>query len=372
MSLNHGESVKGSAIAFKPGRTVDEEGQSVWVGTTAGELIEVDIATQSIVASKSPHSRREIIKIYRHKKELWSLDDDGKLLLWLPDESGSPNLQYSYSNPYDRVSRGHTFSVLAGDDLWYASGKDVRIYRPNTQDSTFQVLKNPLAHTSEVTAGTVTTRDGGMVLLGHADGKITIYSSQNYSHLGTVNVSLYKISSLSMIGDYLWAGYKTGMVYVYDITTNPWTIKKDWEGHGNGVVGLFLDPSAIWTVNKLQVVSLGVDNHIRFWDGMLEDYWLGMAPWNILNQYQSDFFFSEARMQSRDVDYCNFREISAALITWNAGASVPNHLSNSDFIRDAIHPENPPEILVFGFQELVDLENKKITASKYNFCLCLP
>lgn len=34
------------------------------------------------------------------------------------------------------------------------------------------------------------------------------------------------------------------------------------------------------------------------------------------------------------------------------------------FIEDAINPDNPPEIVVFGFQELVDLENKKITASK--------
>lgn len=51
------------------------------------------------------------------------------------------------------------------------------------------------------------------------------------------------------------------------------------------------------------------------------------------------------------------------MLTWNAGASTPGNLRDNDFIRDAIDPENPPEILVFGFQELVDLENKKITAS---------
>jgi hypothetical protein len=68
-------------------------------------------------------------------------------------------------------------------------------------------------------------------------------------------------------------------------------------------------------------------------------------------------------MQTKDVDFCNFREIRATVVTWNAGASVPRDLKNSDFIRDAIHPDQPPEILVFGFQELVDLENKKLTAS---------
>ena len=69
-------------------------------------------------------------------------------------------------------------------------------------------------------------------------------------------------------------------------------------------------------------------------------------------------------MQSRDVDYCTFREITAAVLTWNAGATAPKHLQSNTFIREAIHPESPPDILVFGFQELVDLEDKKITASK--------
>lgn len=68
-------------------------------------------------------------------------------------------------------------------------------------------------------------------------------------------------------------------------------------------------------------------------------------------------------MQSRDVEFCNFREIRATVVTWNAGASVPRDLQGSAFIENAIHTEQPPELLVFGFQELVDLEDKKITAS---------
>ena len=70
-------------------------------------------------------------------------------------------------------------------------------------------------------------------------------------------------------------------------------------------------------------------------------------------------------MQTRDAEFCDFREIRAVIMTWNAGASTPGSAKTSTFIQDAIHPEDPPEILVFGFQELVDLENKKITASSY-------
>lgn len=70
-------------------------------------------------------------------------------------------------------------------------------------------------------------------------------------------------------------------------------------------------------------------------------------------------------MQKRDVEFCTFREAKAVIVTWNAGASTPGSVRTSTFIQDAIHPEDPPEILVFGFQELVDLENKKITASTF-------
>ncbi|KAL3476448.1 Endonuclease/exonuclease/phosphatase [Aspergillus californicus] len=347
VSLSHGETVKSLSLAFKPGVGLEDEGQRLWIGMNSGELHEIDITTGSIVASRSYPSRREVIRILRHKKEMWTIDDEGRLLVWPPDETGVPNLHYSYHNPYDRVAKGHTFSMVIGDTLWLATGKEVHIYRPNARDdTTFKVLKRPLGshHTGEVTSGAYITKDGGRVYLGHADGKVTVYSARDYSCLGVVNVSLYKINCLGIVGDHLWAAYKTGMIYVYDTSTNPWTVLKDWCAHDSPVCGFLLDTSSVWTLNRLQVTSLGTDNCIRLWDGMLEDDWL------------------ESQMQKRDVEFCNFREISTVILTWNAGASTPGSVRTSTFIQDAIHPENPPEILVFGFQELVDLENKKITA----------
>lgn len=54
-------------------------------------------------------------------------------------------------------------------------------------------------------------------------------------------------------------------------------------------------------------------------------------------------------------------------MTWNAGASKPTHLKHDDqdsnFFRDLLRgPKEPPDFIVFGFQELVDLEDKKVTA----------
>lgn len=73
-------------------------------------------------------------------------------------------------------------------------------------------------------------------------------------------------------------------------------------------------------------------------------------------------------MRAHDVEYSTFREISALVMTWNAGAATPAHLrqngSDSRFFDNLLHSRGWPDILIFGFQELVDLEDKKLTASK--------
>jgi endonuclease/exonuclease/phosphatase family metal-dependent hydrolase len=72
-------------------------------------------------------------------------------------------------------------------------------------------------------------------------------------------------------------------------------------------------------------------------------------------------------MQKHDTEYCDFRELTALIMTWNAGASKPTHLrhdeQDSNFFRDLLRgPKESPDFVVFGFQELVDLEDKKVTA----------
>ena len=77
---------------------------------------------------------------------------------------------------------------------------------------------------------------------------------------------------------------------------------------------------------------------------------------------------SESQMQQNDSEYCDFREVSAVVMTWNAGATKPTSLRHNEqdtnFYRELLQPHDPPDIFVFGFQELVDLEDKKVTASK--------
>lgn len=350
MSLGHGESIKVTAIAWKPASDVSEEGKRLWLGTSFGDMLELDIPLKQVVDKRSnAHARAEIIRIYRYASQLWSLDDQGRVQVWRPGPEGTPSLNGSY-NTFS-VPRGHTASVTLGEYLWMATGKDIHVLRPSAgSDGGFRVLNRPLSQDTagDITSATTVSGRPNEVYFGHSDGKVSVYDKSTYKCLGVHNVSTYKMSTLAGVGGYLWAGYSNGMIYVYDTSTPSWLVKKDWKAHNNTIASVVVDRSSVWKSGRLQVVTLGTDNKIGIWDGMLQQDWL------------------EARMQERDEEYCNFQEVSAAVVTWNAGASKPNYLRNDSrdnvFLRDFLTSQRHPDILVFGFQELVDLEDKKQTA----------
>ncbi|RMZ87946.1 hypothetical protein DV736_g4820, partial [Chaetothyriales sp. CBS 134916] len=340
--INHGETIRASAVRFKPAADVANEGKRIWIGNNAGDLQEIDVMTHTLIAENSSHNRCEIVRILRRCRDLWTLDSEGKLFVWPADESGTPNLKYSHVA--HRVPKGQTFSLVVRDNLWLATGKEVRVYRPGSE-ANFAPLSKPLSQpgTGDITSGTWTEDDGGRVYFGHTDGRVTIYSTKDYACVGNIKASDYKINGLAISGISLWAAYKTGKIYVYDVTKSPWKVQKDWRAHAGPIIGLTLDPKSIWTMQRMQITSIGHDGQARFWDGLLEEDWI------------------EHSLQDREVSYCSFREVRAAVVTWNCGACTPYDL-RTDFIADAIHSDDPPEILAFGFQEVVDLEDRAVTA----------
>ncbi|CAI6096792.1 unnamed protein product [Clonostachys chloroleuca] len=356
MSLAHTEGIKATSVAFKPAADPQNEGWKIWIGTTSGEIMEVDVETHEITNSKGGiHGRREVIRMYRHFNEMWTLDELGTLLVWGPHETGVPNVA---GNPHQsfKVPRDHTFSMVVGSELWHATGKEVRIFAPTLHGrDQFQVLIRPLVAegAGEVTAGSQVKTQPGKVYLGHSDGKVSIWSTIDYSCLAVLSISTWKINALVGVGQRIWVGYNNGRTCVYEISETPWTILKEWQAHSpaNPVLGIKADPASCYRLDRLQVVSLGADNKLKIWDGLLEDDWV------------------EDEMKSKDTEYCEFDEIRAMVFTWNAGASTPSSLryshNDGEFFPDLIKSSGAPDILIFGFQELVDLEDKAATAKRF-------
>ena len=183
-----------------------------------------------------------------------------------------------------RVPKSHTCSLLIEDRLWFASGKEIRIFRPNaSNDATFDVLETPITQPQlgPITSGCVIGTQLDRVYFGHTDGKVSVYSISDYACLNVVHLNIYKITALAGAGSHLWAAFSIGMIYVYDTTTRPWETKKGWLPHqGYSVLGLSLDRSSLWRTGVLRLASMGADNVLRFWDGTLQNDWLGKVTYH--------------------------------------------------------------------------------------------
>lgn len=277
LSMNHGEGVKVTAVCFKPSRKIEDEGTTLWLGTNWGAILELDINLKKVVASNDvSHHRHEICGMWRREPEIWTLDSEGKFFVWPAASNGAPSLQNGVANT--KTGRRPTASVVIGDQLWLAFGKEIRVLRPSQtfDDDSVELMHGLLSiqDLGDMTAATILNKGGKQVYFGHSDGKISVFSS-DYTCQAVYNVGSHKISSLVGVGADLWAGYSNGMIYVYDISTTPWTVQKDWRAHSNPVLDMILDHSSIWKLNRLQVLSLGGENIAGVWDGMLEEDWLG-------------------------------------------------------------------------------------------------
>jgi endonuclease/exonuclease/phosphatase family metal-dependent hydrolase len=107
----------------------------------------------------------------------------------------------------------------------------------------------------------------------------------------------------------------------------------------------------LWSIEKeekLSVVSVGRDEQMRFWDGLLGIDWIGNE------------------LLKREREFSTFRTINVLVISWNVDAAKPEALSddiaNLTFLNDALTSVSAPDIISFGFQELIDLESRKMAA----------
>jgi len=68
----------------------------------------------------------------------------------------------------------------------------------------------------------------------------------------------------------------------------------------------------------------------------------------------------------REDEYSSYRDLSTLIVSWNVDANKPDALtgdpSNVDFLVEVLTSAKSPDIISIGFQEVVDLRNRTVTA----------
>lgn len=73
-------------------------------------------------------------------------------------------------------------------------------------------------------------------------------------------------------------------------------------------------------------------------------------------------------MTVKEPQYSSYRPVNCLVCSWNVDAAKPSALedspSNNAFLQDCLQTADDPAVIVFSFQELIDLENKTLAASQ--------
>lgn len=276
---------KVSAIEFispsvSPGKSY------VWLGCKEGHLIEVDALVGRISSIKYAAHTGTVSHIFRYRSNMVTVDVHGKALVFsLGSGVGHGSGLVDLNPQVLRIAEKPAFVKMLGKQLWVASHSSdslgpstIKTY--NLFSSTFGV-GYPVAcdRLTPVLSGTIIPSQEDRVYLGHVGGFISVFSLSpdgKPTLQETIKISASDVLSLEGVNTRLWAGGRNGNIMVFDVDVKPWRVTNCWMAHVNvPVLRLAVDTKSILDLKRLPVYSIGRDEQLRFWDGLLGADWIG-------------------------------------------------------------------------------------------------
>lgn len=274
----------------------------------------------------------------------------------------------------DPHSKSSNTSTVSFHSTPTSIGPKIRIYNPFSDDKPFNAVSRPVSIPSNlvtggsiglVTSGTIIPTSKDLVYLGHDSGHVSIWNRTSLTCIRVQKLGSFGVTSMVGVTEHLWIGNKTGKISIYEIDERyHWIVKKRWQAHDHPIVELKVDINEVDGKQRLQVASSGSDSTIQIWDGLLSFDWL-------------DHQLNEKEIEKT---FCSEREIRILQCTFNIDASNPLDLEEGDelglkWLENLLNSgrknyeededeevEVLPDVIVFGLQEVIDLESKALTA----------
>ncbi|KAI8364663.1 Endonuclease/exonuclease/phosphatase [Radiomyces spectabilis] len=337
------------ALMFAPAPNVADDGRHLWVGMQDGVIMVLDSITGAILGKRTTSHSHAICFILRYRNtEMWTLDESGILNMWPVLTVDCERNHPLEMTPQKHMVAARTVAALiVGTSLWTSSGRtlDVFHFAHHGSDSPHIRIPNDVGNITQLVTVPYHKK---LVFASHDDGKITVWDTETVEKVQVITISMYGICSMAAAGEfYLWTGYNTGMIYVYDTRPEKWVAVKIWKAHNTAVTTLMVDESGFSRDEKsMQVISADSNGCVATWDGLLTETW------------------QDAQLEKHVRDYCSYRNVRVAICSWNIDANKPEKLvgNDNDKIYEWLGQMDDPDIIVVGIQEIVDLESKKQTA----------
>ena len=379
-----GREMKVTCMEFRPSSVDSEQGCLLWIGTKDGHIVEVDVRNGMMRGVKHAAHLYPITGMFRYGRSMVTLDDSGKALVFSPDPDNELDIDLVMTIPrVVRTTDKQDFVRMVGGKIWTAGRGDsqggaggtskvpvIRVFDVLHPGSTGRSVL-PSEHVGSVTSATIIPSQPDVVYVGHEEGYISIWeldAGDGYPRcMEVMKVSTSDVLCLEGVNDRLWAGGRGGMISVYDTVPRPWVVTNCWNAHvGVPVSRLMMNEWGVVKCGEVCVASVGRDEQLRFWDGLLKVDWVGEYHHRSKMGTCADGLV-ENELVKLESTFCTFRPLDILVFSWNCDSARPEYLNgeeaNYNLLHDALHSvSKPPDIMVFGFQEVIDLESRKMVA----------
>lgn len=281
---------KVTSLEFRLPSNSNDRGSLVWIGTKEGHIFEMDTRTATLVNYRMAAHAHAVSYIWHHGHSMITMDDNGKLLIFASEYETEDFILSKATPKVMRIADKQAFVHKIGGQIWTSArepsnhgnasrGPVVRVYDLSFPGTNGRSLL-PTEHVGTVTCGTILPSNPGYVYLGHEGGHVTVWSLDTLDGapecIETIKVSMSDVLCLTGVNDRLWSGSRTGQIAAFDISVRPWVMKNCWMAHSTlPVSSISVDPLSIEKAGKLSVVSVGRDERLKFWDGLLAIDWVG-------------------------------------------------------------------------------------------------
>lgn len=303
--------------------------ETIWLGINNGEILEIGVPSGTILSRSNTHSS-PVCHILQGIDSMYSIDDNGGLRIW----NGPVSLDVRPSAL--RVQSKPTLALLMDDHLTTSTGKTLQVYALNP------FVEIRVDSLPSVVSCLAYDRVKMELYVGYESGKVAVYSTLTFERLMVVQVAPYRVTAMCIVAGRIWIGLFTGKILVFEGLE---TQILDFVCYVSvPVVSLSVDVKGMVN-DTLSVMSVSEGGHIKVWDGLLTAYRV------------------DKLMRKKVDEYSLYKEIEVVILTYNIDSRKPVELERGvfeDFIRD-----NEGDVYVFGFQELVDLENKGVNAKTF-------
>lgn len=312
-------------------------GGEVWLGMRDGRICIVDPHLSGYVDENGRHHRRPIVHMWYDSNFVLALSADGKLSIWNPNNFKTPHQVH-------RVIPNFKSATYKSPYLWVMKNRQVNIYDPLLQRGGFQVLPHSIEYgeRGSSTVGEYSCGYAGEVddltVLGHNDGTISTY--KDFVLTSTVTLGYSGVLSIVKAGPYYWIGLRTGSILVVDLKDHDATLLKEWKAHSGPVELLVASEDAELVLSGSTNEAVGV------WESSLRE----------------DLRVIETQKQLDET--AAFKDLKIQVFVWNVGCANPKNVNEHVFWRE-LSTKYPADIIVFGLQEVTELDNKSKTAKNF-------